>query len=86
MCCVSQESQAIPLENVAKILGDGSPGRSHRRLSYSGEEAIAEKLAHGSTEKKTEAGLSAPLSFVEWYEKVMICSSCHQTLHFSLAD
>ncbi|XP_053466100.1 patatin-like phospholipase domain-containing protein 7 [Ictalurus furcatus] len=54
------ESQAIPLENVAKILGDGSPGRSHRRLSYTGEEAIAEKLAHGSTEKKTEAGELKP--------------------------
>ncbi|XP_017307857.1 patatin-like phospholipase domain-containing protein 7 isoform X2 [Ictalurus punctatus] len=54
------ESQAIPLENVAKILGDGSPGRSHRRLSYSGEEAIAEKLAHGSTEKKIEAGELKP--------------------------
>lgn len=73
MCCVSQESQAIPLENVARVLGDGSPGRGHRRHSHTGEEAIAEKLAQGSTEKQTDAGLSGPLSFVKWYEKLMIC-------------
>ncbi|XP_026787188.1 patatin-like phospholipase domain-containing protein 7 [Pangasianodon hypophthalmus] len=53
-------SQAVPLENVARVLGDGSPGRSHHRHSHTGEEAIAEKLAYGSTEKQTDAGDGKP--------------------------
>ncbi|XP_060738991.1 patatin-like phospholipase domain-containing protein 7 [Tachysurus vachellii] len=54
------ESQAIPLENVARVLGEGSPGRSYRRHSHTGEEATAEKLAHGSTEKQSAAGDGKP--------------------------
>ncbi|KAI5613052.1 patatin-like phospholipase domain-containing protein 7 isoform X1, partial [Silurus asotus] len=50
------ESQAIPLENVARVLGDGSPGRGNRRNSQTEEDAVAEKLAHGSTEKQYNAG------------------------------
>lgn len=52
-----QESQAVPLENVARVLGDGSPGRGHRR--HSGDESIAEKPA------QPDAGLSAPLNLLE---------------------
>ncbi|KAK3514878.1 hypothetical protein QTP70_033814, partial [Hemibagrus guttatus] len=55
------ESQAVPLENVARVLGEGSPGRSHRRHSHTGEEAIAEKLVHGSTEKQSDAGDGRPM-------------------------
>ncbi|KAG7318254.1 hypothetical protein KOW79_018009 [Hemibagrus wyckioides] len=54
------ESQAVPLENVARVLGEGSPGRGHRRHSHSGEEAIPEKLVHGSTEKQSDAGDGKP--------------------------
>lgn len=72
---MSQESQAIPLEYVARVLGEGSPGRSHRRPSHTEVEVIAEKLAQGSTEKQTDAGLFAPLSFVEWYEN-LLCQLC----------
>ncbi|KAI5088421.1 patatin-like phospholipase domain-containing protein 7 isoform X1, partial [Silurus meridionalis] len=50
------ESQAIPLENVARVLGDGSPGRGNRRNSQTEEDAVAEKLAPGSTEKQYNAG------------------------------
>lgn len=74
VCRISQESQAVPLENVARVLGDGSPGRGHRRHSHTGEEAIAEKLPQGSTEKQPDAGPSAPLSLMEWNEEqLMIC-------------
>lgn len=53
---VSQESQAVPLENVARVLGEGSPGRAHRRHSHTGEEAIPEKLEHGNIEKQSDTG------------------------------
>ncbi|TSV94880.1 Patatin-like phospholipase domain-containing protein 7 [Bagarius yarrelli] len=50
------ESQAVPLENVARVLGEGSPGRSHRRHSQTGEEVLAEKLTYGNTERPNDAG------------------------------
>ncbi|KAM9447170.1 patatin-like phospholipase domain-containing protein 7 [Clarias gariepinus] len=53
-------SQAVPLENVARVLGDGSPGRSHRRHSNPGEETTAENLFQGSTENQKDAGDGRP--------------------------
>ncbi|XP_049326272.1 patatin-like phospholipase domain-containing protein 7 [Astyanax mexicanus] len=47
------ESQAIPLESVASVLGEGGPGRSHRRFSQS-EIHTADKPAHHSVERHTD--------------------------------
>uniref|UniRef100_A0AAR2J0S4 lysophospholipase n=1 Tax=Pygocentrus nattereri TaxID=42514 RepID=A0AAR2J0S4_PYGNA len=45
------ESQAVPLDTVASVLGEGGPGRGHRRHSQT-EEHTADKLpTHSSVER-----------------------------------
>ncbi|XP_072521317.1 patatin-like phospholipase domain-containing protein 7 [Salminus brasiliensis] len=55
------ESQAVPLDSVASVLGEGGPGRGHRRSSQS-EIHMADRPAHGSVERHgdTDSGKSSP--------------------------
>uniref|UniRef100_A0A8B9GV02 lysophospholipase n=1 Tax=Astyanax mexicanus TaxID=7994 RepID=A0A8B9GV02_ASTMX len=64
------ESQAIPLESVASVLGEGGPGRSHRRFSQS-EIHTADKPAHHSVERHTDTGLSLCSSFMVWHKTLL---------------
>uniref|UniRef100_A0A8B9J5M2 lysophospholipase n=1 Tax=Astyanax mexicanus TaxID=7994 RepID=A0A8B9J5M2_ASTMX len=62
--------QAIPLESVASVLGEGGPGRSHRRFSQS-EIHTADKPAHHSVERHTDTGLSLCSSFMVWHKTLL---------------
>ncbi|KAI4880955.1 hypothetical protein NFI96_001125 [Prochilodus magdalenae] len=56
------ESQAVPLDSVASVLGEGGPGRGHRRQSQT-EEQAADKPAHSSAERHgdTDSGKASPV-------------------------
>ncbi|XP_036454331.1 LOW QUALITY PROTEIN: patatin-like phospholipase domain-containing protein 7 [Colossoma macropomum] len=55
------ENQAVPLDTVASVLGEGGPGRGHRRHSQT-EEHIADKPTHSNVERHGDAdsGKSSP--------------------------
>ncbi|KAL7836822.1 hypothetical protein AOLI_G00281060 [Acnodon oligacanthus] len=56
------ENQAVPLDTVASVLGEGGPGRGHRRHSQT-EEHTADKLpTHSNVERHGDAdsGKSSP--------------------------
>uniref|UniRef100_A0AAR2M470 lysophospholipase n=1 Tax=Pygocentrus nattereri TaxID=42514 RepID=A0AAR2M470_PYGNA len=56
------ESQAVPLDTVASVLGEGGPGRGHRRHSQT-EEHTADKLpTHSSVERHGDAAGSGDLN------------------------